>query len=544
MNGGLNLKKFIATYGNNNIERFNQGVIDRTADQPLKDHILAAFKSLEVLENIEVVGHSYTENVQEISSEFQPSRKSKKNKKKGEEENRQYLPLNESNYGEITINFKLTVDDEVKYIDKKLLMPVQDEDGYLLSKGTRYFMMYQLVDASTYVRKKTLTLKSLMPVGLTRRVIDFVDTEGKEHTAPTYMYKVYKKDVDVLIFFFAKMGMSETLRFMNVDKAMFLSPNDDDRENYSYFYINSKIYLAVDKRFTKYAYVMSMAFMILTNVTNRLSIEQVDDKAYWLERIGSIKGGKQYSHLEKGRNSLTYFDRMLDENTRDVLKIDKRNKKNIYTIVRWMIQNYSDLRKKDDLSLENKRLRCNEYIAALLTKELNKRLNRIIGFGSKLKMENLEDLLKFPENILIRSLHKSGLFRFDERINDMDFFARLKYTLKGPNSLGGKNSKNMSVKYRGLHPSYLGNIDINVCGSSDPGSSGLLTPFVKTNGLYFSDKKEPQDGVFDYEQSLLKEIPNDIEFVETFNNKEEEFEKLDELAKFLPPVTFTKKTHE
>ena len=30
--------------------------------------------------------------------------------------------------------------------------------------------------------------------------------------------------------------------------------------------------------------------------------------------------------------------------------------------------------------------------------------------------------------ILIQKMHTSGVFRFDDTINDMDFFARFKYT--------------------------------------------------------------------------------------------------------------------
>jgi hypothetical protein len=45
---------------------------------------------------------------------------------------------------------------------------------------------------------------------------------------------------------------------------------------------------------------------------------------------------------------------------------------------------------------------------------------------------------------------------------------------------------------RGVHPSYLGNIDISVIGNSDPGVSGLITPFCETNGLFFNDKNEPE----------------------------------------------------
>ena len=57
--------------------------------------------------------------------------------------------------------------------------------------------------------------------------------------------------------------------------------------------------------------------------------------------------------------------------------------------------------------------------------------------------------------------------RYNDIINDMDMFSRVKYTIKGPNSLGNKNSNSISAKYRGLHYSYIGRIDLTVCGNSD-----------------------------------------------------------------------------
>ena len=62
----------------------------------------------------------------------------------------------------------------------------------------------------------------------------------------------------------------------------------------------------------------------------------------------------------------------------------------------------------------------------------------------------------------------SGLLRYDDNVNDMDMFSKLKFTIKGPNSLGGKSDNTISTAYRGIHPSFIGRIDINVCGNSDP----------------------------------------------------------------------------
>ena len=45
----------------------------------------------------------------------------------------------------------------------------------------------------------------------------------------------------------------------------------------------------------------------------------------------------------------------------------------------------------------NKRIRCNEYIASLLSKEFSKRLNRIISMGDRATIESMRELFKFSK---------------------------------------------------------------------------------------------------------------------------------------------------
>ena len=92
------------------------------------------------------------------------------------------------------------------------------------------------------------------------------------------------------------------------------------------------------------------------------------------------------------------------------------------------MQNYQELRLKDNLDLKNKRLRCYEYIASMLTAEFSKRISRIIALGDKVTIENIREIFKFPGEILIQKMNSSGVLRFDDTVNDLDFFSKFKYT--------------------------------------------------------------------------------------------------------------------
>lgn len=492
------MKDFLKQYENPNEERINYGLVDRTNDDDLIDYIVNSCKSLEVLKYIEFLGYDYVDDEKNIDlNEYITTRK--KSKKK---DDTRYMHLKDSRYVELHLKFRLRCKGETDVITKKILVPRAGDDGYYSIKGKKYFMLYQLVDASTYTNRQNLTLKSLMPVTVKRNVKEYADSTGEIYTAPTYMIYLFKKEIDVLLFYFAKIGVTKTLEYFSVDKVMRFVETERDTENCIYFPISSKIILEVDKHFfLKHQYVQSVTFMILNIVTNRLRFSNLDSKEYWIERIGSLNATSAYNYYERGMNTLTYFDRMLDETTKKILKLHDPNKKNIYSVVRWMIQNFNDLRKKDNLDLANKRLRCNEYIASLLTKAFSERVNRIIGLGqNRVSLDKVKEIFKFQGDIILQHLYKSGLLRFDDRINDMDFFSKLKFTLKGPNSLGGKNDNNIAMKYRGIHPSFLGKIDINVCGTSDPGSSGVITPFCKTDGLYFDGSFESEGSIFDFEK--------------------------------------------
>lgn len=105
---------------------------------------------------------------------------------------------------------------------------------------------------------------------------------------------------------------------------------------------------------------------------------------------------------------------------------------------------------------------------------------------------------------------------------------------KGPNSLGGRNSNNISTRYRGIHPSYLGHIDLLVCGNADPGTSGTLSPYGSIKGLYFDESHEPDDYMYSFKNDVANIMKNEnVQYIEIHaDNKEDYYRIIDELTEF------------
>ena len=211
--------------------------------------------------------------------------------------------------------------------------------------------------------------------------------------------------------------------------------------------------------FDKYLYVQSMALMIKRTIHTKTTMEDLENRKYWTQRLGSLYTTTSYKLYESGRSTIAFFERLLDITTQKKLKVSDVNKESVYSVVKWMVQNYIELKKKDNLDLDNKRLRLYEYVAALLSKRVGESINRILTIGSKIKIKQVRDVFKFPGTIIFQLLYSAPLLKYDDRVNDLDAFSALRYSVRGPNSLGSRSDRNISIKYRSCHPSYIGRLD-------------------------------------------------------------------------------------
>ena len=497
-----------------NFERdLNMTIMNKTADRPLVEYVVDSWKSLQIVKGIKFLGYDYTEKMSEIEINKYIVKRQKKGQKNSEKFD--YKFIEDDKVGLLTVHLLLSTYEtdfstgktvrKEKKIKKSMLVPIQDEDGYYYIKGKKYYLIYQMVEKSTYTSANSVILKSLMPFAVRRKTIDCEDMKGNIYTCPYYTVDLFRKDIPVMLLY-ASQGMDSALQFAIESYSYlvmdFTKTYDETDEKHLYFGISNKLYLKVRKDvFDNFTYIQSVVGGIMEITTQRTTYEKLNDKSVWIKKLSQ-------SNLEKGKNLLMSLQRLMDETTKKILKTDIYNKLDVLRTIRWMTEEFNELRMKDNMDLCNKRLRCNEYVASLLTQEFSNKLNRIMSLGAKATMENFKEIFKFAPDLLIQRMHASGIFRYDETINDMDMFSRFKYTNKGPHSAGAKNKNSIGVNYRGLHPSYIGYIDMTVCGNSDPGTSGTLSPYSDMKSLYFDDSDEPDNYRFEFMKfmkSILKE---------------------------------------
>lgn len=379
----------------------NLPLIHKSADEPLVEYVIDAWKSLEVVKAIKFDKFEYTDDESQIDINKHMFKREKKRKKKDRFD---VKFISDHRVGQLTVYFTVTILEkdpstgesayQVYPIKKSMLIPLQNEEGYYFLKNKRYYMIYQLLEKSTYTSASSVTLKSLMPVAVKRNSLDAEDMLGRFYHLPYYSTFVFRKEIPVLLFYMSK-GAAHTLDYLGVSNVIsFINKYDEktvDHDKYLYFGISSKCYLQVNREmFHKYAFVQSVVGGFLQICTNRTTLNQLENSREWIKRIVTP------NNYEKGFSILKSFNRLMDITTQKKLEVDNYHKRDIYALLRWMMQEFNELRQKDNCDLNTKRLRCNEYIASLLTKDFSRRLQRVISYGDKATIDNIREIFKFP----------------------------------------------------------------------------------------------------------------------------------------------------
>jgi len=123
--------------------------------------------------------------------------------------------------------------------------------------------------------------------------------------------------------------------------------NKDDSK--IYFQLSNSCYMQVDRDiFDKYTFVKSVVMGLIHISSNRVNLTNLNDKAYWIKKLANP------ANYEKGLTVLKYFDRLVDVTTSNILKIPEYYKGGSYSVVKWVMQHFNELRLKDNNDINNK----------------------------------------------------------------------------------------------------------------------------------------------------------------------------------------------
>lgn len=501
------MKEFLAEYCEKNRKKINPGLFERSFDKPLVDYFIDTFKNLEVLPGVTFDSYEYITDQTKIHTSI-----NKKNKRDPKIKNNKRLERlvssGESIYDLLILHFTLNVKGQMNHVTRRIKIPKLIDGRWFIRGGKKVLPLIQVVDNSTFVKagkkkqENILNFKTtLYPIKLFTKPlkVKFVDDDEQYHI-PIFQLDLFTKVTNPLLYFLARYGLESTLELFCLDKVMTVVPEVIDPDNYLYLKVNNKLYLEVhEKAMRLHDFVgkfIGTIFECMYSDKNKITIKDAYNRDYWLERLSEVFSKKR--SVDKGERVLISFKKIMDPYTKKRLCLKKYQKKNTFTIMRWMLTNYEELLKKDSNDLRTKRLRANETQAFFLDTYITKNVNSLLNTDNPSMERYMRLFNSISEDIVFRSSHsvagkssQSSMFRF-ERYNDFDAIELSRYTLKGPTGLNG-GKKKTSMWYRDIYPSHLGRYDPNVCSSSDPGLTGYLCANVQfdNNGYFDADKSEP-----------------------------------------------------
>lgn len=509
------MKKFLKEFKNEYAEKnLNFSLARRDLEPPLVEFVLDVFKSIEKTGYVTLVNWEHITD----ESQIEPSKYivTRKKKSKSKVDATKFINIHYDRCTLLKMTFRVEVKGETAYKDVSLLLPKADENNFLCLKGKKVYLLYQLVNNSTYVTKNSVILKGMMPLCINRQAIDLEDTNLGKHRAPLYKILNFKKEFNPLILFAAKMGLYNAIGMFGVAPALrVVNIDEPEKEGWTYFIVKNttaggkktrdtkvKIMVAT-KLFEKHTFMRAMVGMAyeLLCASAKPDLEKIGKRSFWLDELGYLYTQDRNTSRDIGKSTLVFWERLIDATNKKVLRLYERNKRNIYNITVSLIQNFDEYKKKDNNDINNKRLRLNECIGAITSLRMGKSVNRILSKGDKVTLDEVVGMLKIPPNLIFRLLYKSPIITYNDRVNDMDFFNAFGYTIKGPNAIGKNSERKVTARDRGVPLSSIGKIDADVCSSSSPGLGGLVSPYAKTYGLHFTKDMEIQDAAFD----LIKE---------------------------------------
>ena len=392
-------------------------------------------------------------------------------------------------------------------VRNKLYIPIEDDQGRYLIENVLY-SEYQLVDKLLYPSGQNgYTLKSLLPIFIKYNTACETALSGAIYESFVGDVKIFTTMEPIMTCF---MHIPLPLNYLGVYPILkFVSEYQEGEDGYEYFQPipGRDIYIkAYKKGLEEFSYVRTVLIMAIQLIRKYKpeTYDQLTNPKWWIYELSYHDNVIEH----RGACHEMHVARMLDTNSADVLPLPQCDKRTMSTLLRYVLQ--TDLSSVNIYSYENKRLRLNETVSTLVTAEVSAKLKSMFKYGTALSMKDLAQLVSFSPQLMLKNMYKlGGTVHVTDFANDLDYPQQLRFTKKGPNSLGRLDNHKINFAQRQLHHSMIGIVDL-LESSKDVGQSGMISPWADVSSINDTDPNKYPNIKYDLYKFICEEFPNEM----------------------------------
>ncbi len=503
---------FIRKYNDEHRIPFNDELFIRDDDEIVSEVMKVIMSIQRKNDTFTLLVDSFTitedyDKINQILGEWK--NRTQQRKKKKDINEYEYVNLKETACKLLTVHYFIQVKEESRMMDVHILIPKIVNKYYFKIGGNMWLAMLQIVDGSTYnnslvanPKNQSISFKIIStPVRMFKNIQEFTDVNDEVFYCNFYTSNIMKKTLPMFKYILAKYGFVGTQEFTQIDCIFFSEEPITDKKVYC-LKLKENLYLNCPRFiFDKDNVVQSLFYTIWQGISKfkKVDLKRAMSNEFWLEVLGDEF---KTPTSKKGLDLLTSLEGIYDITTKEDLRLNDYSKRNIYSILLWIIREFPRLRQKDNLDVSLKKIRYGQHIAALYSMKLIRGIKIITSSKNKITVEKIMKSIRTKPKFLLDCVCKSNLVNYRNLVNDLDSILALKYSFKGISGIGNENNQSIPDIYRHVHPSHMGILDVDSSPKSDPGISGVLCPMVKLYDGYFSEYQETDLWEEEFEQTM------------------------------------------
>ena len=497
----MNQAQFISQFNDKYRENFNPYFFERNEAgiaQKIMNVILSAQRDKTY--TIKVKHWEVVEDYATIYKYLKQYEESSPNKKRRKDNKYDFINMKDSDISLLIVDYYLKIRDEEDNIRVFIMIPKIVNKYYMRINGNLYSTIYQLVDASTYnnrtsnstKKNQVVTFKSIfMPVIISARKATLTDINKQVVDCTHYTATIFSKTIPAFKYILGSKGLAGTMKFFNISGIYFVDsvPTDCDPEKY-YIFNAKRLFILFPKVMLDNDVIQAFVYTVFHSILKQTTLKSLQTQLFWYESLS--KEFIQNAFIEKAISVLDSLEHIYDISTKESLHLPDEDKEDIYCILKWMIANFNKLYMKDNLDVVIKRIRFEDYIAAIYASKLSPGIYRISDIGAKADIKTLRRAVNIRPDYLLSAITKQKFINYRNMVNDMDSIIAIKYTYKGISGIGEKTNQ-VSQIYRNVDISHIGRLDPDTSSNSDPGLTGSLCPLTKLYDNSFEEYEEPNE---------------------------------------------------